>query len=70
MYISSIQAADGQEVAGSKTEPSRPPETEETTTVPVTEAVSETETTEPLTDENGEVITEEATDETEETSDE
>ena len=65
MYISSIQAADGQEIAVQKTEPARPPETEETTTVPVTE-----ETTEPLTDENGEVITEEATDETEETSDE
>ncbi len=67
MYISSIQAADGQEIAVQKTEPSRPPETEETT-VPVTEAVSETETTEPLTDENGEVITEEATEE--ETSEE
>ena len=66
MYISSIQAADGQEIAVQKTEPSRPPETEETTTVPVTEAVSETETTEPLTDENGEVVTEEITEETSE----
>lgn len=70
MYVSSIQAADGQEIAVQKTEPSRPPETEETTTVPVTETVSETETTEPLTDENGEVVTEEVTDETEENSDE
>jgi hypothetical protein len=70
MYISSIQAADGQEIATQKTEPARPSETEETTTLPVTEAVGETETTEPLTDENGEVVTEEVTDETEENSDE
>ncbi len=70
MYISSIQAADGQEVAGQKTEPVRPPETEETTTVPVTEAVSETGTTEPLTDENGETVTAEETEEASEETDE
>lgn len=69
MYISSIQAADGQEIATQKTEPARPPETEETTTLPVTEAVSETETTEPLTDENGETVTAEES-ETEEVTDE
>ncbi len=73
MYVSSIQAVDGQEVIGT-TEPTRAPETEPTTVVeetteavadePVTDENGEIVTTEPVTDENGEVVTEEpATDE-------
>lgn len=76
MYVSSIQAVDGQEVIGT-TEPTRAPETEfeaepstviETTqtvlTEPMTDENGEIITTEPVTDENGEVVTEEpATDE-------
>lgn len=69
MYIASIQAADGQEVAGTAATTTRPPETEETTTLPVTENPSET-TSEPITDENGEVVTEETTEGEEETSEE
>ncbi len=66
MYVSSIQAVDGQEVIGT-TEPTRAPETEPTTVVeetteavadePVTDENGEIVTTEPLTDENGEVVT-------------
>ena len=73
MYVSSIQAVDGQEVIGT-TEPTRAPETEPTTVVeetteavadePVTDENGEIVTTEPLTDENGEVVkTEPVTDE-------
>ena len=66
MYVSSIQAVDGQEVIGT-TEPTHAPETEPTTVVeetteavadePVTDENGEIVTTEPLTDENGEVVT-------------
>lgn len=78
MYVSSIQAVDGQEVIGT-TEPTREPETEEETTtaveettvavteVPVTDENGEIVTTEPVTDENGEVVTAESTAETDET---
>lgn len=78
MYVSSIQAVDGQEVIGT-TEPTRAPETEEETTtaveettvavteVPVTDENGEIVTTEPVTDENGEVVTAESTTETDET---
>lgn len=69
MYIASIQAADGQEVAGTAATTARPQETEETTTVPVTETAVET-TTEPITDENGEAVTEETTEGGEEASEE
>lgn len=69
MYISSIQAADGQEIAGTAPTTTRPPETEELTTLPVTEIPSET-TAEPITDENGEIVTEETTEGGEETSEE
>lgn len=64
MYISSIQAVDGQEVVGSTSaQTTRPPETEilSTTavTVPATEAVEVTdENGETVTDENGEAVTE------------
>lgn len=78
MYVSSIQAVDGQEVIGT-TEPTRAPETEEETTtaveettvavteVPITDENGEIVTTEPVTDENGEVVTAESTTETDET---
>ncbi len=72
MYVSSIQAVDGQEVIGT-TEPARAPETEaetepstviETTSAvsdePVTDENGEIVTTEPATDENGEIVTEES----------
>ncbi len=59
MYVSSIQAVDGQEVIGT-TEKTRAPETEATTLPPVSEATEAPVSTEPLTDENGEIITEEA----------
>lgn len=72
MYVSSIQAVDGQEVIGT-TEPARAPETEaetepstviETTSTvsdePVTDENGEIVTTEPATDENGEIVTEES----------
>ncbi len=73
MYVSSIQAVDGQEVIGT-TEPTRAPETEPTTAVeetteavadePVTDENGEIVSNEPVTDGNGEVVTEEpATDE-------
>lgn len=73
MYVSSIQAVDGQEVIGT-TEPTREPETESSTVVeetteavsdePVTDENGEIVITEPVTDENGEVVTTEpATDE-------
>ncbi len=67
MYIASIQAADGQEIVPSTTSSSRPPETEESTTAPLTE-IPEKSTAEPLTDENGEVITEETSEGEAETS--
>lgn len=69
MYIASIQAADGQEIVSSAATSSRPPETEESTTVPLTE-IPEESTAEPLTDENGEVITEETSEGESETSEE
>ena len=68
MYVSSIQAVDGQEVIGT-TEPARAPETEPSTVIETTSAVSdepvtdengEIVTTEPATDENGEIVTEES----------
>ncbi len=67
MYIASIQAADGQEIVPPAATSSRPPETEESTTVPLTE-IPEESTAEPLTDENGEVITEETSEGEAETS--
>lgn len=69
MYIASIQAADGQEIVSSAATSSRPPETEESTTVTPTE-IPEESTAEPLTDENGEVITEETSEGESETSEE
>ncbi len=68
MYVSSIQAVDGQEVIGT-TEPAREPETEEETTIPAEISTQpETTVTVPETDENGETITAEAvTDENGET---
>lgn len=72
MYVSSIQAVDGQEVIGT-TEPAREPEseieteastvtetTQEVSTEPLTDENGEIITTEPVTDENGEAVTEEA----------
>ncbi len=72
MYVSSIQAVDGQEVIGT-TEPAREPEseieteastvietTQELSTEPLTDENGEIITTEPVTDENGEAVTEEA----------
>lgn len=72
MYVSSIQTVDGQEVIGT-TEPAREPETEieteastvtettqEVSTEPLTDENGEIITTEPITDENGEAVTEEA----------
>ena len=61
MYVSSIQAADGQEVIGTTDKQSRPPETEPVSaTAPFTELTSAAETTaEALTDENGETVTSE-----------
>ncbi len=59
MYISSIQAVDGQEVIGT-TDKTRAPETEATTLPPVSETTEIAASTEPLTDENGEIVTEEA----------
>lgn len=58
MYVSSIQAVDGQEVIGT-TESTRAPETEEETTLPPETQAAET-TAVAQTDENGNVITEEA----------
>ncbi|MBQ4626678.1 MAG: hypothetical protein IJB45_05440 [Clostridia bacterium] len=69
MYIASIQAADGQEIAGTAATTVRPPETEETTTLPSTELSTET-LTETVTDENGETVTMEAAEVEEETSEE
>lgn len=59
MYISSIQAVDGQEVIGT-TEQTRAPETEATTLPAVAQTTEIPSSTEPLTDENGEIVTEEA----------
>lgn len=72
MYVSSIQAVDGQEVIGT-TEPTREPETEietesstviettqEVSTEPMTDENGEIINAEPVTDENGEAVTEEA----------
>ena len=59
MYISSIQAVDGQEVIGT-TDKTRAPETEATTLPSVAQTTETSSSTEPLTDENGEIITEEA----------
>lgn len=53
-YVSSIQAADGQEVIGT-TNPPRDPEPEIETTVPVTETTEAS--TQAVTDENGDVVT-------------
>lgn len=58
MYVSSIQAVDGQEVIGT-TESTRAPETEEETTLPPETQAAET-TAVAQTDEDGNVITEEA----------
>ncbi len=58
MYVSSIQAVDGQEVIGT-TESTRAPETEEETTLPPETQAAET-TAAAQTDEDGNVITEEA----------
>ncbi len=58
MYVSSIQSVDGQEIIGT-TNSTRAPETEATTLAPATE-ITETSSTVPATDENGEPITEEA----------
>jgi hypothetical protein len=62
MYVSSIQAVDGQEVIGS-TEANRAPETEPETTEALVETTAEATTEVAVTDENGEVITEAATEE-------
>lgn len=59
MYISSIQAVDGQEVIGT-TEQTRAPETEATTLPAVEQTTEIPSSTVPATDENGEPITEEA----------
>ncbi len=59
MYISSIQAVDGQEVIGT-TDKTRAPETEATTLPSAAQTTETPSSTEPLTDENGEIITEEA----------
>lgn len=59
MYISSIQAVDGQEVIGT-TEQTRAPETEATTLPAIAQITEASSATEPLTDENGELVTEEA----------
>lgn len=59
MYISSIQAVDGQEVIGT-TEQTRAPETEATTLPAIAQITESSSATEPLTDENGELVTEEA----------
>lgn len=59
MYISSIQAVDGQEVIGT-TEQTRAPETEATTLSAVEQTTEIPSSTVPATDENGEPITEEA----------
>ncbi len=73
MYVSSIQAADGQEIAAQISTTTVPytyeEETEEVTDVTdiTDESVTgETESTEPLTDENGETVTQEETGESEE----
>ena len=60
MYVSSIQAVDGQEVIGT-TERKTEPVTEETTLPPVETTIPEV-SAEPVpeTDENGEIITTEA----------
>lgn len=59
MYVSSIQATDGQEVIGTTDPPRNPePETEATTAEAETTAAStQAVTTEPETDENGEPVT-------------
>ena len=62
MYVSSIQAVDGQEVIGS-TEANRAPETEPETTEALVETTAEATTEVAVTDENGEAITEAATEE-------
>lgn len=56
MYVSSIQAVDGQEVIGT-TQPNREPETEPVTEAPEVTEITEAVTGEPMTDENGEIIT-------------
>lgn len=63
MYVSSIQAADGQEIIGTterrETEPETTTEVIETTSAPLTTAVPVTdEYGEEVTDENGETVTE------------
>lgn len=68
MYVSSIQAVDGQEIIGT-TEKRTEAETEETTLPPVETTLPETTAESvPATDENGEIITTEAV--SEETSEE
>lgn len=59
MYVSSIQAVDGQEVIGT-TDKTRAPETEAATLPPVSETTEVPSSTEQVTDENGEIVTEEA----------
>ncbi len=60
MYVSSIQAVDGQEIIGT-TERKTEPVTEETTLPPVETTIPETSAESvPETDENGEIITTEA----------
>ncbi len=71
MYVSSIQAVDGQEIVGTTVKRSEPA-IEETTLPPVTEVTTEVSTEAvPETDENGEIITTEAvSDENESTEEE
>ncbi len=71
MYVSSIQAVDGQEIVGTTVKRTEPV-TEETTQPPVTEVTTEVSTEAvPETDENGEIITTEAvSDESESTEEE
>ena len=69
MYVSSIQAVDGQEVIGT-TEQNRAPETEPETTETPVETTAELTTEVAVTDENGEVITTEESTEEETTTEE
>ena len=69
MYVSSIQAVDGQEVIGT-TEQNRAPETEPETTEAPVETTAESTTEVAVADENGEVITTEESTEEETTTEE